>query len=384
MIAIEPIQMVDLKTQYHRLKSDIDEAIQQCLHQGDYINGHYVREFQQDLAHFLRVSRVVTCANGTDALQLALMGLGLKPGDEVIVPAFSYVATAEVIALLGLTPVWADVDPLTFNLTADQVERVITPRTKAVIPVHLFGQCVDMTPLLNLAKSNGLAVVEDTAQALGSEYRLSDGNLQAAGTLGDIGCTSFFPSKNLGCYGDGGALFTNQEALGERLRMIANHGQRQKYVHELVGVNSRLDTLQAAILTVKLKHLKEFSQQRQQAAARYDQGLQNIPGLQIPTQATYSTHVYHQYTLKVAAGLRDGLKAHLSKHGVPSMVYYPIPLHQQPAYQSSRYPKNSFPIAEALCQEVLSLPMHTELNSDVQGLICSLIGDYMTQQIKSA
>ena len=378
MTTVENIQMVDLKSQYLRLKTDIDDAIQQCLNNADFINGASVREFQRDLAAFLWANRVVTCANGTDALQIAMMGLGLKPGDEVIVPAFTYVATAEVIALLGLTPVWADVDPQTFTLTAESVEKVLTSRTKAIVPVHLFGQCAEMGPLLDLASANSLFVIEDVAQALGSAYEFADGSVESAGTMGDVGCTSFFPSKNLGCYGDGGALITNDTELADRLQMIANHGQRKKYIHEVVGVNSRLDTLQAAILTVKLKNLGEFNRQRQIAAARYDYLLSDVPGIQTPVSAKSSSHVYHQYTLTVPAGLRDALRAQLHLHGSPSMVYYPVPMHLQPAYYDDRFPAGSFPVAEQLCQRVLSLPIHTEMSVQQQDMIVSVIDDFMT------
>ncbi|GAB3317394.1 DegT/DnrJ/EryC1/StrS family aminotransferase [Larkinella ripae] len=372
--------MVDLKGQYLRLKTEIDAAIQQCLDHTDFINGGAVREFQRDLEAFLWANRVVPCANGTDALQIAMMGLGLKPGDEVVVPAFTYVATAEVIALLGLTPVWADVDPLTFTLTAENVEKVLTPRTKAIVPVHLFGQCAEMEPLLNLASAHNLFVIEDVAQALGSEYEFADGSVEFAGTLGHVGCTSFFPSKNLGCYGDGGAMITNDTELGERLRMIANHGQRKKYIHEIVGVNSRLDTLQAAVLKVKLQHLNEFNRQRQIAAARYDYLLRDVPGIQTPVAAASSSHVYHQYTLTVQPGMRDALRAHLHLHGIPSMVYYPVPMHLQPAYYNDRFPAGSFPVAERLSQQVLSLPIHTEMDSQQQETIVSAIAEFMTAQ----
>lgn len=369
--------MVDLKSQYARLKSEIDEAIQQCLDDTDFINGNSVREFERDLAAFLWANRVIACANGTDALQIAMMGLNLKPGDEVIVPVFTHVATAEAISLLGLTPVWADVDPDTFNLTAASAEKALTPQTRAIVPTHLFGQCVDMEPLLKLAKDNGLAVIEDTAQALGSEYEFTNGSVESAGTLGTVGCTSFFPSSNLGCYGDGGALITNDNELADRFQMIANHGQRKKYIHEVVGVNSRLDTLQAAILTVKLRHLTEFNRQRQTAAARYDYLLKDIPGIQTPVCAESSSHVYHQYTLMVPAGMRDALRAQLHLRGISSLVCYPVPLHLQPAYYSSRFPAGRFPVAEQLSQQVLSLPIHTEIDAQQQKTIASVIADFM-------
>ncbi|WP_345244413.1 DegT/DnrJ/EryC1/StrS family aminotransferase [Nibrella saemangeumensis] len=374
---IASIQMVDLHGQYLRLKADIDAAIQQCLDQTDFINGSFVRQFQQDLAAYLQAERVITCGNGTDALQLAFMALSLQPGDEVLVPAFNYVATAEVLMLLGLVPVWADVDPDTFTLTAETAERALTNRTRALVPVHLFGQCADMDPLLRLASAHNLFVVEDLAQAIGSTYTSADQTVKMAGTLGDAGSLSFFPSKNLGCYGDGGALCTNDPELADRLQMIANHGQRVKYKHELVGVNSRLDTIQAAVLTVKLRHLNEFNQHRQLAASRYDSLLSAIPGIKLPARAPYSTHVFHQYTIRVADDKRDGLQRYLREQGIPSMIYYPMAMHQQPAYASSKSPAGSFPVAEALCRQVLSLPMHTELTQREQEYIGSVIADYM-------
>ncbi|RRB12969.1 DegT/DnrJ/EryC1/StrS family aminotransferase [Larkinella knui] len=370
--------MVDLKNQYLRLKTDIDEAIQHCLESADFINGHSVREFQRDLAAFLWANRVITCASGTDALQIALMGLGLKPGDDVIVPAFTDVAAVEAIALLGLTPVWADVDPKTFTLTAENVEKALTPRTKAIVPVHLFGQCAPMEPLLRLASAHNLFVIEDVAQALGSEYEFADGSVESAGTLGNVGCVSFSPFTNLGCYGDGGALITNDIELADRFKVIANHGQRKKYIHEMVGVNSRLDTLQAAVLTVKLKHLSEFNRQRQIAAARYDYLLKDVPGVWTPVSADSSSHVYHHYTLTVRTGMRDALGAHLRLHGIPSMVCYPVPMHLQPAYYDDRFPAGSFPVAERLSQQVLSLPIHTEMDAQQQDTIVSVIADFMT------
>lgn len=370
--------MLDLKKQYLRLKDDIDTAMHQCLQNADFINGSFVKEFQRDLAVYLRAGRVIGCANGTDALQLAMMGLGLQAGDEVIVPAFTYVATAETIALLGLTPTWVDVDPLTFTLLPETVEAALTPRTKAVVPVHLFGQCAHMEPLLRIAAQHGLSVIEDVAQALGSQYLFSDGSSRAGGTIGKVGCTSFFPSKNLGCYGDGGALITNDGDLADRLQMIANHGQRKKYVHEVIGINSRLDTLQAAVLSVKLTHLAEFNRHRQEVAQRYDRLLENVPGIQPPVRAPYSTHVFHQYTLLVADHRRDALQQHLHRQGIASMVYYPMPLHQQPAYHHHPYKSGSLPVAEMLCQQVLSLPIDTEITADQQQYIASAVAQFMT------
>lgn len=368
-----PIEMVDLRSQYQRLHVEIDWLMTQTLRRADFINGASVKQFQQELANYLGVGQVIGCANGTDALQIAMMGLGLKPCDEVIVPTFTYVATAEVIALLGLRPIWVDVDPNTFTVTAETLEQVITPRTRAIVPVHLFGQCADMAPILKLARAHNLAVIEDAAQAIGALYTFPDDSVQAAGTMGAVGCTSFFPSKNLGCFGDGGALITNDLALSERLRMIANHGQRVKYIHELVGVNSRLDSLQADVLSIKLRHLDNFTYRRQQVAAHYDKAFQTISQLKLPTRSPNSTHVFNQYTIQVLDGRRDTLQTYLKANGVPSMIYYPIPLHLQPAYRTATYQKGQFPVAETLCQSVLSLPIHTELDRDQQEYIITCV-----------
>ena len=369
-----PIPMVDLVGQHARIQSDLDQALLRASHQAAYIQGPDVAAFAGELSAYLGEGvHTIPCANGTDALQIALMALGLQPGDEVITATFTYVATAEVIALLGLTQVLVDVDPDTFALNLDQVRDSLSPRTKAIVPVHLYGQGVAMESLLAIAAERGIPVVEDTAQALGARYTLSDGRSMALGTLGTIGCTSFFPSKNLGCMGDGGALFTRDAALAEKIRMIANHGQKVKYRHDVVGCNSRLDTLQAAILRVKLRQLDEYAAARQRAAARYDAGLAGLAGIQTPTRRPESTHVYHQYTLRVAGGRRDALAEHLKADGIPTMIYYPLPLHRQLAYQSERYSDHSFPVADQLCAEVLSLPMHTELTAATQDLIIQSI-----------
>ncbi len=369
-----PIPMVDLVGQHARIQSELDQALLRASHQAAYIQGPDVAAFAGELSAYLGEGvYTIPCANGTDALQIALMSLGLQPGDEVITATFTYVATAEVIALLGLTPVLVDVDPDTFALNLDQVRLALTPRTKAIVPVHLYGQGVAMEDLLALAATAGVHVVEDSAQALGARYTLSDGRSMALGTLGIIGCTSFFPSKNLGCMGDGGALFTRDAALAEKIRMIANHGQKVKYRHDVVGCNSRLDTLQAAILRVKLRQLDEYAAARQRAAARYDAGLAGLEGIQTPVRRPESTHVYHQYTLRIAGGLRDALAEHLKADGIPTMIYYPLPLHRQLAYQSKRYSDQSFPVADQLCAEVLSLPMHTELTTQTQELIIQSI-----------
>ena len=369
-----PIPMVDLVGQHARIQSELDQALLRASHQAAYIQGPDVAAFAQELSAYLGEGvHTIPCANGTDALQIALMSLGLQPGDEVITATFTYVATAEVIALLGLTPVLVDVDPDTFALNLDQVRDALSPRTKAIVPVHLYGQGVAMEDLMALAATAGVHVVEDSAQALGARYTLSDGRSMALGTLGTIGCTSFFPSKNLGCMGDGGALFTRDAALAEKIRMIANHGQKVKYRHDVVGCNSRLDTLQAAILRVKLRQLDEYAAARQRAAARYDAGLAGLEGIQTPVRRPESTHVYHQYTLRIAGGLRDALAEHLKADGIPTMIYYPLPLHRQVAYQSKRYSDQSFPVADQLCAEVLSLPMHTELTTQTQELIIQSI-----------
>lgn len=359
------LQMVDLKGQYLKIKNEVDSAIQQVIDSTAFINGPQVKQFADNLQQYLSAKHVIPCANGTDALQIALMALGLQPGDEVIVPCFTYAATAEVIALLQLKPVMTEVDPETFNLTAEILEKAITPRTKAVVPVHLFGQCVDMEPILEVAKKHNLFVIEDTAQAIGADYTFSDGTVKKAGTMGHIGCTSFFPSKNLGCYGDGGALFTNDDELNTKIKMIANHGQAVKYYHEVVGVNSRLDTLQAVILDIKLKHLDEYAQARNGVAAAYDNAFGKLDWIQIPAREKNSTHVFHQYTLKLKdPSDRDKLKAHLEAKKVPAMVYYPVALHLQNAFKTPEYGKGDFPVSETLCSQVISLPIHTEMTQE--------------------
>lgn len=370
------IQMVDLKNQYLRLKVDIDIAIQSILDSSQFIKGPAFISFQEELANYLDVSKVIACANGTDALQIAMMALNLEPGDEVIVPSFTYVATAEVIGLLGLKPVMVDVNPDSFNVTGQIIEEAISNKTKLIVPVHLFGQCTDMEPILRIAQSKEISIIEDTAQAIGSKYSFSDGTVKSAGTLGDIGTTSFFPSKNLGCYGDGGALFANDLELAEKIRMIANHGQSQQYVHDVIGVNSRLDGLQAAILRVKLIHLTDFEARRNIVADYYDMNLGKIPYLRIPFRQSNSTHVFHQYTIKVKDGLRDGLKKHLEANGIPSMVYYPKPLHKQNAFKDLGAKVGDLKISEQLCDEVLSLPIHTEMTTIELDYIISEIESY--------
>ncbi|MFB6342828.1 DegT/DnrJ/EryC1/StrS family aminotransferase [Saccharicrinis sp. FJH62] len=367
--------MVDLRSQYLRMKEEIDNAIQEVIDSTAFVKGPAVKRFENNLADFLGVKHVIACANGTDALQIALMALGLKPGDEVIAPTFTFIASAEIIALLGLTPVLVDVDPDTYNISVDAVESAITEKTKAIIPVHLFGQNADLDAIMELAKKYNLYVVEDACQSIGSTYFSKDGSVCQSGTIGDIGCTSFFPSKNLGCYGDGGAVFTHSDELASKIRAIANHGMMVRYYHDMVGVNSRLDGIQAAILDVKLKQLDDFGSRRSSAAAYYDKALEGIDELQIPRRSQLSTHVFHQYTMRVKNGKRDQLKDFLNKKDIPAMVYYPVPLHLQKAYIDPRYDEGDFPVSEQLSKEVISLPMHTELSED------QLL--YITESIKA-
>lgn len=365
----ESIQMVDLKGQYLNIKSEIDQALLEAVEEVAYINGPQVKKFAASLQEYNNVTRAVTCGNGTDALQIAMMGLGFKPGDEVIVPAFTYIATIEVIALLNLVPKFVDVKEDTFELDYDQLESTISTKTVGIVPVHLFGQCSNMEAINEIAKKYNLAVIEDTAQAMGAEYIYKDGTKAFAGTIGDVGTTSFFPSKNLGCFGDGGALLTQDAGLGERLHIIANHGQRQKYRHETIGVNSRLDTIQAAVLGVKLKYLDDYNASRQKVAEKYDRAIAEISAIITPARAEYSTHVFNQYTCRIKNGKRNELKLYLQDKGIPSMVYYPIPVHLQEAYQIYGYKRGDFPVAERLCEEVLSFPIHTEMKDNVQDYI---------------
>ncbi len=374
MRAMNSIQMVDLQSQYKRLKNQIDSAMQEVVSTGSFIKGPALSAFEGNLATYLNVKHVIGVANGTDALQIALMALGLKPGDEVIVPSFTYVATAEVIGLLGLTPVMVDVDLNTYNIDVEKAKSSITPKTKAIVPVHLYGQCAPMMEIMDLAQENNLFVVEDNAQAIGGDYINKEGVKVKTGTIGDIGCTSFFPSKNLGCFGDGGAMFTNNDELAQKIRMIANHGQPQKYVHKVLGVNSRLDTLQAAVLNVKLKELDDFAVRRQAVARRYDEELAEVNAIVCQKIPEYSTHVYHQYTVRITNGKRDALQAYLKEKGVPSMIYYPIPLYEQEAFKSY-HDGTTHVITEKLCKEVISFPIHTEMEDDVQ--------EFIIQSIKS-
>jgi dTDP-4-amino-4,6-dideoxygalactose transaminase len=364
------IQMVDLKKQYLKMKEEIDAAVIEVVSSTAYINGPQVKQFQASLENYLNVKHVIPCANGTDALQVAMMATGLKPGDEVIVPAFTYVATAEVIALLQLTPVMVDVDPDTFNVTAEIIEKAITPKTKAVVPVHLFGQTADMESIMEVAQKHNLYVFEDNAQAIGSVYTFSDGMQKSAGTIGHIGTTSFFPSKNLGCYGDGGAIFTNDDELAGTIRAIANHGQSKvRYYHDMVGCNSRLDTIQAAILDIKLKYLDSYAAARNQVADAYDTAFAAIDSLQTPKRASNSTHVFHQYTMKVKDGKRDELQKYLGEKGIPARIYYPVPLDEQQAYSSQSIVPQPLIVTKQLCKEVLSLPIHSEMDNETLNTI---------------
>jgi len=373
------IRMVDLLGQYRKIKSEIDQSIQQVIESTAFIKGPEVKSFQKDLENYLGVKHVITCGNGTDALQISLMALGLEPGDEIITTDFTFIATVEVIELLGMKTVIVDPEPDSFNISPASIERAITKKTKAIIPVHLFGQCADMEPIMNLAGKHNLYVIEDAAQALGAEYSFSNGTGKKAGTIGDIGCTSFFPSKNLGGYGDGGAIFTSNHDLAEKLRSIANHGMKFKYYHSHVGVNSRLDSIQAAILRVKLKHLDEFNLARQKAANIYDNVLTDINNITIPSRTLYSTHIFNQYTIKLKDIHRTELREFLQSGGIPTMIYYPVPMHLQNAYRHLGYKEGDFPVTEDLCNRVLSLPMHTELTEEQINYIAGSIHEFINK-----
>ena len=359
------IQMVDLMGQYSKIKEQIDHNIINTIRSGKLINGPIVKEFSENLAKFLDVKYVIPCANGTDALQIAFMALELKPGDEVICPAWTYVATAEAAAILGLIPVMCDVDPDTFNVTAENIEPLITKKTKAIIPVHLYGQSCEMEPIINLAKKYDLKIVEDNAQAIGAKYTFNNGKVISTGAIGDIGTTSFYPSKNLGAYGDGGAIFTNNDELADKIFLAANHGQNKRYHHKIIGCNSRLDSIQAEILNVKLKYLDEYNSKRQIMANNYNLAFEDIDEIRIPKVISSSQHVYHQYTLRVLNGKRDKLKIYLDDLGIPSMIYYPIPIHKQKPYRNDQALKNT----DLLSQEVISLPVHTELENSNQDYV---------------
>lgn len=374
------IEMVDLKNQYAKIKNEINIAVLETIESGNFINGPEVIDFTKKLSKYLDGVNVIPCANGTDALQIAMMALDLKPGDEIIVPAFTYVATAEVIGLLNLIPIMVDVNENDFNISVDNIRNAITNKTKAIVPVHLYGQCADMESILQIAKEFGLYVIEDTAQAIGAEFIFSNGKRKQAGTIGDIGCTSFFPSKNLGCYGDGGAIYTTNKTLADKIKMISNHGQNVKYIHKYIGVNSRLDSIQAAILNIKIEYLNEYICARRRAAEIYDQLLSGIYGIEIPFRSSSSSHVFHQYTIKVKNGKRDELKKYLEKKNVPTMIYYPIPLNEQEAFQNIGSVVGCLSNTNLLCKNVLSLPMHTELDKESQEYICNLIQTFFINE----
>lgn len=359
---MKQVPMVDLVGQYNKIKPEVDAAIAEILTNASFINGPAVKKFQANLEKYLGVKHVIPCANGTDALQVAMMALNLQPGDEVITTSFTFIATAEVIALLHLTPVLVDVLPDTYNIDPEAIERAITPKTKAIVPVHLFGQCSDMDAVMEIAAKHNLYVIEDNAQAIGADYRSKDGSVKKAGTIGHIGCTSFFPSKNLGCYGDGGAIFTNDDALAAQMRVVVNHGMVVRYYHDYVGVNSRLDSIQAAILDVKLKHLDEYAEARRFAANFYNNAFASCSKLKTPITSDFTTHVFHQYTLVTEGVDRQKLMDHLQSKGISSAIYYPVPLHEQKAYLDPRYKSGDFPVTEELCKTVFSLPIHTEFD----------------------
>lgn len=374
-IEMRKIQMVDLNGQYNKIKTEIDQAIQNVIDTSAFIQGPDVKEFEKELAAYNQVSHCIACANGTDALQIAMMALNLMPGDEIIMPAFTYIATVETAVLLGLKVILVDVTADTFNIDVSLIEKVISTKTKAIVPVHLYGQCADMESIISIAKKYNLFVIEDAAQAIGAQYTFHNGTTAFAGTMGDIGTTSFFPSKNLGCYGDGGALFTNNDLLAQNIKMIANHGQQKKYIHDVIGVNSRLDTIQAALLRVKLKSLNMYTLERQKVARFYDLNLTKY--LITPVRTSASTHVFHQYTIKVKNNHRDNLKHNLEENGVPSMIYYPLPIHFQKAFESLGYKEGHFPVAEKLSKEVLSLPIHTEMESEQLQYITKTVNSFI-------
>lgn len=376
---MKKIAMVDLKSQYEKIKPEIDQAIQDVVNSTAFINGPAVKGFQEDLEKYLGVKHVIPCANGTDALQVAMMALGIKPGDEVITTNFTFIATAEVIALLGFTPVVVDVDPHTFNIDPESVRKALTPRTRAIVPVHLFGQCADMDAMMQIAEEFNLFIIEDACQAVGADYLFADGSRKKAGTIGHVGCTSFFPSKNLGCYGDGGAIFTNDDELANQMRVVVNHGMTVRYYHDFIGVNSRLDSIQAAVLRVKLARLDAYADARNHAADFYDNAFKNHPKLKTPARFEKSTHVFHQYTLVTEGVDRNAMQEFLMKKDVPAMIYYPVPLHMQKAYLDPRYKEGDFPVTEHLCKTVISLPMHTELDEDQLKFITSSVLEFVNR-----
>lgn len=376
---MRPIQMVDTKTQYHKIKPEVDKAVVDVMESTAFINGKAVQEFTANLSAYLGIKHTIPCANGTDALQIAMMALGLQPGDEVITPSFTYIATTEVIALLRLTPVFVEVDAKTFCIDPAAIEKAITSKTKAIIPVHLYGQAAPMEEIMAVAKKHNLFVIEDNAQAIGCDYTFSDGTKKKTGTISHIGTTSFYPSKNLGAYGDGGAIFTNDDALGVKLKMIANHGQSKQYYHDVVGCNSRLDSIQAAILDIKLKHLDEYAAARRKVADYYDRAFAGNPKIKTPYRAAYSNHVFHQYTLLLEGVDRDGLKSFLATHNIPSMIYYPVPGHKQKMFEQFNVASQEMPVTDWLTERVISLPVHTEMDEEQLNFISSKVLEYINK-----
>lgn len=372
--------MVDLKAQYDNIRPEIDAAIFSVINSAAFIKGPEVKLLEEELQAYLGVKHVVTCANGTDALQIALMSLGLKPGDEVITTDFTFIATVEAVALLGLKPVITDPDPGTYNISVKEIQKAITPKTRAIVPVHLFGQCAEMEGIMELARKHNLLIIEDSAQATGADYYFEGGNIKKAGTIGNAGTTSFFPSKNLGCYGDGGAVYTNDDDLAKKLRSISNHGMKIRYHYNDIGVNSRLDTLQAAILRVKLKYLDRYNSERRTVADFYDKAFAGCVFIAVPEREKYSSHIFHQYTVRIKNGLRDDLKKYLEENKIPSMIYYPGPLHMQEAYWFLGYMESDFPVTNSLCKEVLSLPVHTEMEQDQLEYITQKILNFFEKQ----
>lgn len=377
---MRPIQMVDTKTQYRKIKEEVDQAVLSVMESSAFINGKPVQDFAANLSNYLGVKHTIPCANGTDALQIAMMALGLQPGDEVITPSFTYIATTEVIALLRLTPIFVEVDPKTFCIDPAELEKVITPKTKAIVPVHLYGQAAPMEEIMSIARKHGLFVIEDNAQAIGCDYE-QGGIRQKTGSIGDIGATSFYPSKNLGAFGDGGAIFTNDDTLADKLKMIANHGQSRRYYHDLVGCNSRLDTMQAAILDIKLRHLDEYNAARRAAADFYDKAFTGHSSIKTPFRSSYSKHVFHQYTLLIedgnnSAAKRNGLNEFLATHKIPSMIYYPVPGHRQRMFEQFNVSSQQMPVTDWLTERVISLPIHTELDEEQLQFITSKVLEY--------
>lgn len=376
---MRPIQMVDTKTQYHKIKPEVDNAVTEVMESSAFINGKAVQELAANLSTYLEIKHTIPCANGTDALQIAMMALGLQPGDEVITPSFTYIATTEVIALLRLTPVFVEVDAKTFCMDPVALEKAITGKTKAIVPVHLYGQAAPMEEIMGIAKKHNIYVIEDNAQAIGCDYIFKNGTKKKTGTIGHIGTTSFYPSKNLGAFGDGGAIFTNDEELAAKMKMIANHGQSKKYYHDLVGCNSRLDTIQAAILNIKLKHLDEYIIARRKAADHYDKAFANHPKIKTPFRAAYSDHAFHQYTLILEGVDRNGLNEFLAQHKIPSMIYYPVPGHKQKMFEQFNVSSQLMPVTDWLTERVISLPMHTELDEEQLSFITTKVLEFVNK-----